>query len=658
MASFRFDKDKCMGCGGYAGRPITKYRKEIDWLRSKTFNPMVCSDDCYEKIVEPYLGKKWAKTWGESDEWKEELAFRLKQERDEIRYARECDRKPDFTNLIDPNRGAQQWFRDRDEAYKKGADAFYDIYYKAASIHQKKLDDEAHEKLFADIKKESDASWAKINKGLAEEEREAAELAERLKPKPIPQHLRFEHTHILGPSGSGKTTLIKHLLMNDLYDYEQRKFRPPTPLVIIDPKGTMVERLARLKMFTSASPYRDRLLIIDPFQRPALNMFSSDSNSTDMVSHFAYIFSTQEQKLTGNQANCFAFCVQLLFTIPGANLMMLFDVLDDAAEKRAPNPIFKDAISRLNTKDDIAIRRFFENDYYSAQYAATRTQIKSRVWGVVQNKYLLAMFNAGECKLNMRQCLYENKILLVNTRMVDLQEDHKLLGRYIIALVVDAIKKRQHTTPVYFYIDEFQEFADAQKTPSMLRLLREYMGATTIAHQNMFCAELDDDIRSAISNNTCIKFASNSKGRDLSYMANDMGCENEFLFQTCAKNETHIRFGCTFTGLAHPFRYETPLWPNDTLSQFPTMDDENYASLMQRNEEALRDNTHDPPKTVGGSSEPIKQPAEQVPAPVVSAVKERARNKEEPTPLEPSPRRFNDPHTGDHAKPADKWGDD
>lgn len=209
-----------------------------------------------------------------------------------------------------------------------------------------------------------------------------------------------------------------------------------------------------------------------------------------LISDFSYIFSTTKQKLTGKQAVCFSFCARLLFTIPHATLEMLLDLLDDRTNRKPPNPTFQRAIPNLESIH----RRFFENDFYSANYASTREEIKSRVYGIAQNDILAKMFNANTRKLDIANCIRKKNIILVNTRMTKLSDDHQTLGRYIIALVQDAIQSRTERHPVYLIIDEFQEFADAQKTPQLLRLLREYGGGAVLAHQNMYCSELDDDI--------------------------------------------------------------------------------------------------------------------------------------------------------------------
>src|ERR1700692_4784690 len=130
------------------------------------------------------------------------------------------------------------------------------------------------------------ARHAEAEKLRKEKEKDAERLAaekefeQQLLTRPIPDRIRFEHTHILGPSGSGKTTLIEQLILDDL-----AKPNPPA-IVVIDPKGLMVERIARL----AAIP-RDRLVIVDPTSEPlpALNMFERPPKGTEnqVISNFA-----------------------------------------------------------------------------------------------------------------------------------------------------------------------------------------------------------------------------------------------------------------------------------------------------------------------------------------------------------------------------------
>src|SRR5215831_12411815 len=150
----------------------------------------------------------------------------------------------------------------------------------------------------------------------AEAKRIAGEQAYQtlIAPKFIPNNLWFEHCHILAPSRAGKTSLLQELVLGDYYDFVNNQWKDPPANLIIDPKGLMIERLARLCMFTTH--LRDRIVIVDPFDAPALNMFDAcGQNPAQIAAHFSYIFSSTNLKLTGQQELCFSFCVMLLFRI-------------------------------------------------------------------------------------------------------------------------------------------------------------------------------------------------------------------------------------------------------------------------------------------------------------------------------------------------------
>jgi hypothetical protein len=138
------------------------------------------------------------------------------------------------------------------------------------------------------------------------------------------------------------------------------------------PKKTLVNDFARLRIFSEE--WRDRLIIVDTFDRPAFNIFAAKNTNVDqLVSNFAYIFSTIGQTLTSIQLNCFSYCASLLYKISGANLDTFRDLLEDRATKfQPPDQRFVDAIASLTHKDDQPLKRFFEKDYYlkSAEFSS------------------------------------------------------------------------------------------------------------------------------------------------------------------------------------------------------------------------------------------------------------------------------------------------
>ena len=168
------------------------------------------------------------------------------------------------------------------------------------------------------------------------------------------------------------------------------------------------------------------------------------------------------------------------------------DILEDSPKERR----FYPHMQKLGERDAGA-RRFFENDFYTTGFSETRQQIKTRLYEILSKPELMEMFAAGQNKLSIFDCLQQRKMVLINTAMPQLgSKASQLLGRYFIAATLNAAFARaaipkSQWTPAFLIIDEFQDFADEAKTPELLRLAREYNLGVIIAHQNMFCAELE-----------------------------------------------------------------------------------------------------------------------------------------------------------------------
>lgn len=406
---------------------------------------------------------------------------------------------------------------------------------------------------------------------------------------------RYEHSHIIGGSGAGKTTLIQQMVLDDLAHEE------PPAMVIIDPKGLLVERIQKLDIFNPHDGrLKDRLIIIDPTHDnpPALNMFfpatKTNRKHTESVrrqienqaiSNFAYIFSSVGSKLTDKQSVPFTFLVRLLFSIPDATILTLLELLDDPAPKLTASK-FASHILRL----DPITRGFFDHEYYDRNFANTRKEIKARLYSILMRPEFVGMFSAPERKLDMFDCLQEGKIVLVNTAMNALgSEGSSLLGRYIIALTLNAAFERvslprAQWTPAFLIIDEFQEFADEQKTPELLRLSREYNLGIVLAHQQMHSAEFNDALRNSISTNTSIKYAAAVEGIDLGYVARDLHCEPSFLTSQRRTKDT-AQFACFVRNLTNSaVSISVPL---GNIQAEPQMTPEGHRELLRRNAAAL-----------------------------------------------------------------------
>lgn len=620
-----------------------------------------CSEDCHMRAIRPYLSSAYGIPIKDDEHFQH-----LKSQSDAVLYSDEVDNDlSEFVNNsssplrkmfgdqvekrvnyeIKYEQDQKNMLANADAEYRGRWEAQHD--YNAQQAYQKE-EAKREEKLRKQREKEEEQIKT-------QQEKEAADAAERaaflemIKPRPIPNEpYRYEHTHILGPSGSGKTTLIQQIILDDLA-------KPDSPAyVVIDPKGLLIERIANLEVFDpDHGRLKDRLIIVDPTHDPppALDMFRAPTNTnfTDtqrtrvlnqLIETFSYIFSSSDARLTQRQSIPFSYVVRLIFFMRG-DIDTLMDVLD----AKPNDPRFAPAIERLSAQDSGA-RRFFANDFYAPLFNETRQQIKTRLYEIIAKPELMAIFSAPECNLNLLDCLQSRKIVLVNTAMSQLgSKASQLLGRYIISMTLTAAYARfaipkEQWNPAYLVIDEFQDFADEDKTPELLRLAREYNLGVVIAHQAMHAKELNDSLRTSISTNTSIKYSSSPEGLDMSYMARDLRCDSDFLAAQ-TKTATHAKFACFVRGLGlqHPFSIDVPF---GNIQAQPQMSRAAYLKLIELNGKRLSARAEAPKSTA--TPPPTPTPETPISASVAVPI--------EKSPAKPSERSLK---KGDSGEPSSDW---
>ena len=445
----------------------------------------------------------------------------------------------------------------------------------------------------------------------------------QIPPARITQEVRSYHTHLLGPSGSGKTTVIEQLLLNDL------STENPPAIILIDPKGFLIDRIARLNYFHPQNgPLRDRLVLIDLRHKPAppLNLFSKALDATAInyaVKTFDYLFAQAGAELSPFMRPAFRFCARLMFSLPEPDILLFLELL----ESEPNDPRFQPYIDLLI---DVGAKRFFQKEFYTVRYQPTRQQIKARFQDILSMTELLAAFTSPSPPLDIGKCLRERKILLVNTCRATIDPDQsQLLGRYIINATLGAALARGLEGPqAFLFIDEFQDFVDEHATDEQLRLAREYKIGMLCAHQNMYCKEINENLRAAISGNTTLKLCSNVSGADHSYMLREFGCDSTFLDKHYNDREKKmVKFAALIPG-SPPFSIALK-YPRITPDE--QMSDAEFTAVLRRNQAVLHP----------ASAKPLTPPQ---PAPTSA-----------PTPSPPSPPKNTPSRQPPPADEAEKW---
>ena len=85
---------------------------------------------------------------------------------------------------------------------------------------------------------------------------------------------------------------------------------------------------------------------------------------------------------------------------------------------------------------------FFDKEFADRSYTDTKTQIKRRLYGIIENQTFERMFSAPRNRIDIPTALNEGKIVLVNTAKDFLKGGSSILGRYFIALTLQAALER------------------------------------------------------------------------------------------------------------------------------------------------------------------------------------------------------------------------
>ncbi|MCW2114449.1 cell envelope integrity protein TolA [Bradyrhizobium elkanii] len=581
----KFVTDRCVQCGT-PKRPNNLESRHQGWLDDTgTFNGTefwFCCDDHYQEAAEHYVPREWlwSRNFSDSAQFKEvfDSNFDEDDDDDEEKLLRVIRRAADIWNT--KQRDIYQ------DAYTKLAERL-----RAEASHQRA--EQAEKDLVAREKEEE--RQRKFDEQEAVRKAEEQARLQMLEPKPIPFEYRFDHSHVIAGSGHGKSTLLMRQFIEDQESQEQ------PAIVIIDPKGTMTDQLRLLEIFGPNSDYHRSnpktmpcMIAIDPtLYAPALNIFAPPKRKyeasfqqqleNNAISLFQYIFSTKGSALTDKQMTCFSFAVPLMFSIPGATVHTLLDLMMDRPVSKTggirPDSPFKPYVDRLGP----TAKRFFNDSFYDiAEYGATKDQIATRLYGILRYPAFDAMFSTTENKLDMFDCLQKGKTILVSSPKGALgAEGSKIFSKYMVALTLQAAFERKSIDkkkwrPAFLYIDEAQDVMDDVKTPELLEQAREFRLGVILAHQSIK-SQLNEALFAAISANTRIKYAGTRSHGDASLMAKDMHCEPDFI----TKHKTG-EFACYVGGMTdHPFTVKFPIGAIDRYTKMDAKEFNNLVAVLK-----------------------------------------------------------------------------
>jgi len=444
---------------------------------------------------------------------------------------------------------------------------------------------------------------------------------------PVPERLRPEHAVIVAGSGGGKTQLLESFILADLDD------EACPGVIVIDSKGELIDRISRLAMFEPMTGgLRDRLIIIDHKDRPALNMFDVDPEVVDtkinevaslMRYFFGGLFGSQ---LSDQMDVLFLPLLHMILRMPGATLHTFAALVDDPTA-------FPDIIAKVPPGP----RDFILNHYNDRGYAQTKTGIVTRLHRIINEVTLDDMFSASHNAVDIGKALNEGKIILVSTDADGLQDLSPIFGKYFIAQVMNAglsrgSRQRDDRRPIHFYIDECAPYVD-DKLAQMLTTIRSYGIGLMMAFQGVWQMKSHTAV---ITGNTGIKImGSVEDDSDAKAFASSMRTDPKFIMSQ-RKVQGTGRFAVYTRDLSHAIPVTLPF---GMLDKRPQMDDAAYEKLRQVNQAIVTGKA----VSLGGILIPQTKPRPV--APVAPAPKRPAK----------SPPQKIDPDSGERTKPTGNW---
>jgi hypothetical protein len=392
--------------------------------------------------------------------------------------------------------------------------------------------------------------------------------------------LRASHGVIIAGTDGGKSQTLENLILADL-DQDD-----PPGMVVIDSKAgprDLLQRIARLDIFhPDHGRLRDRLVIIDPRERPALNLFDvdvadlDDQAVNDVVSSLQYFLgSLLGSDITGKQSVIFIPLVELMCHVPRATLNDFIKVLDDLT------PYLK-YVQQLQpeTRDFL-----LSKEYSGSHYRETKVELTRRLRQITLRRTLSRMFSAPQNSLNLARALNEGKIILVSAERAFLSSElSPMFARYFISRVISAALDRGRMVegsvkPARIYIDECAPYVD-EKLDEMLTTLRSYGLGAMLAFQNVH--QMGNYVHT-IQSNTAIKLMSTVSASDARAFAGDMRTSAEFIMENEKPSGSRPPFGkfaCYARGMPRAISIQVPF---GALDQRLLMSDHDYHRMRMFN---------------------------------------------------------------------------
>lgn len=302
---------------------------------------------------------------------------------------------------------------------------------------------------------------------------------------------RRRHMYIIGKTGMGKTTLIENLILSDIHKGHG--------CCLIDPHGDTAEKILD---FIPSNRINDVIYFnpADTDYPVGFNILETENDdqkpliASGLMGVFKKIWpdvwSARMEYILMN-------CVLALLDYPGATLLGINRLLVD-----------KEYRTRVVAKiRDPIVKTFWIAEFasWSEKYATEAiAPVQNKVGQFLSSSVIRNIVAQVKSTINLRRVMDDEKILIANLSKGRIGEDNmRLLGGMLVTKVQLAAQERQNMKEherkdFYFYVDEFQNFAN-ESFASILSEARKFRLNLIVAHQ--YIEQLDEKVAAAIFGN-------------------------------------------------------------------------------------------------------------------------------------------------------------
>lgn len=304
---------------------------------------------------------------------------------------------------------------------------------------------------------------------------------------------RTKHMYVIGKTGTGKSTFLESMLVQDIAN--------GNGLAFIDPHGGSAEKLLeyipehRIKDVIYLNPADTDFPVafnpledIDPSRRPLI----VDGLMTVFKKIWPDAFSGRMEYILNN-------AMLALLEYPDPTLLSINRMLTDKDFRKRvianiTDPTVKNAWDELSKWDD-------------KRWSEAIGALINKVGQFTTNPTIRNIVGQTKSSFDFRKAMDERKILIINLSKGRIGEQNQpLFGAMLITKIYLAAMSRsdlsakelEYAAPFYFYVDEFQNFAN-DTFANILAEARKYKLCLTVANQ--YVNQMTEMVRDAVFGN-------------------------------------------------------------------------------------------------------------------------------------------------------------